>query len=134
MIYLLDTSVLSELAKLRPNPTTVKSFTDRFDDVRLASVVIHEVRYGIERLPEGKRKHELRSRMDQFLGTISALPYDAAAGEWHALERVRLEALGRVPPLADGMIAATAAVHGCTLVTSNTRDFTGFQLTVESWA
>jgi predicted nucleic acid-binding protein len=32
------------------------------------------------------------------------------------------------------MIAATAAVHGCTLVTANTRDFAAFQLTVESWA
>lgn len=134
MIYLLDTSVLSELAKPRANPNTVKSFTDHFQDVRVASVVIHEVRYGIERLPEGKRKHEVRSKMDQFLATISVLAYDAAAGEWHASERVRLEALGRVPPVADGMIAATAAVHGCTLVTANTRDFTAFQLAVESWA
>jgi tRNA(fMet)-specific endonuclease VapC len=134
MIYLLDTSIVSELTKPRPNAKTVKAFTDHFEDVRLASVVLHESRYGIERMPDGKRKDTLRAAMDVIVLGIPVLPYDAAAGEWHAAERARLEAAGRTPAFADGLIAATAAVHGCTLVTANTRDFRAFALTVQSWA
>jgi tRNA(fMet)-specific endonuclease VapC len=132
--YLLDTSVVSELAKLRPNPRTVKAFTDHFDEVRLASVVLHELRYGIERLPDGKRKETLRAAMDVIVSGIVVLPYDAAAGAWHASERVRLEALGRVPAFADGLIAATAAVHGCALVTANAKDFRAFAVKIETWS
>lgn len=134
MIYLLDTSVVSELAKPQPNATTVKTFADRFHDVRLASVVLHEIRYGIERLPDGKRKEMICAAMEIIVNGIAVLAYDAAAGEWHATERARLEATGRVPALADGLIAATAAVHGCTLVTANARDFRAFAVTVETWA
>jgi tRNA(fMet)-specific endonuclease VapC len=133
-MYLLDTSVVSELAKPRPNPKTVRAFNDHFEDVRLASVVLHEIRFGIERLPDGKRKDTIRAAMDVFVDAITVLPYDAAAGEWHACERARLEQAGRVPAFADGLIAATAAVHDCTVVTANPKDFRVFSVSVETWS
>lgn len=62
------------------------------------------------------------------------LPYDEAAADWHARERARLVAAGRTPPLLDGQIAAVAAVNDLVLVTSNVRDFRGFDgLRIEDW-
>lgn len=133
MPYLLDTSVLSELAKPRPNPDTVQAFTDHFEDVRLAAVCLHEIRYGVERLPDGKRKETLREAVDALVTGLPVLPYGDAAAQWHATERARLEKAGATPTFADGQIAATAAVNGCRLVTSNVKDFRRFDLTVERW-
>jgi tRNA(fMet)-specific endonuclease VapC len=134
MIYLLDTSIVSELAKPAPRANIVRSFTTHFDDVRLASVVLHELRYGIERLPAGKRKDTIRAAMEIIVNGIEVLPYETAAAEWHAVERARLQASGRTPPFVDGMVAATAAAHGCALVTANARDFRMFSISVETWS
>lgn len=131
--YLLDTSLVSELARPRPAERIVAAFAKHFEDVRLASLVVHELTYGIARLPAGKRKETLRGAVDVLTQGVPVLPYDAAAADWHAMERARLEMIGRVPSFADGMIAATAAVHGCVLVTLNPRDFRPFTLSVESW-
>lgn len=132
-MYLLDTSVVSELAKPKPNANTVRAFADHLHEVSLASVVLHEIRYGIERLPDGKRKDTIRGAMDVIVNTLVVLPYDAKAAEWHASERARLQALGRAPAFADGLIAATAAAHGCKLVTANARDFRSFSIAIETW-
>ncbi len=65
----------------------------------------------------------------------SVLPYDGAAATWHATERARLSRLGRTPPFRDGQIAATAFVHGLTVVTANVRDFQHFAgLSIEDWS
>lgn len=134
MTYLLDTSILSELTKPSPNPETVRAFTEHFDHVRLASVSLHEIRYGIERLLHGKRKETLREAMRSIVSDIAVLPYGEAAAEWHATERARLEKEGKTPSFADGQIAAIAAVNGCELITVNVKDFRGFDLKVETWS
>jgi tRNA(fMet)-specific endonuclease VapC len=65
---------------------------------------------------------------------MPVLPYDAAASEYHAIERARLERIGRTPSFADGQIAAIAHTNDLILVTINLNDFGGFQdLRVESW-
>ncbi|NDC16106.1 MAG: type II toxin-antitoxin system VapC family toxin [Synechococcaceae bacterium WB9_2_170] len=89
-----------------------------------ASVVIHELRYGVQRLPMGRR----RQRLDQYLQTVlasglTALPYDTTAALWHGEQRASLEARGLKPTFADGQIAAIAATQGLVLVTRNTSDF-----------
>jgi tRNA(fMet)-specific endonuclease VapC len=67
--------------------------------------------------------------------TLPILPYDKEAAQWHARERARLEARGRNFPFVDAQIAAIAAVHELTLVTTNLRDFRAFRdLSVETWA
>ncbi len=89
-----------------------------------ASVVIHELRYGVQRLPKGPR----RQRLDQYLQAVLAsvltvLPYDTTVALWHGDQRASLEARGVKPPFADGQIAAIAATQGLVLVTRNTNDF-----------
>jgi tRNA(fMet)-specific endonuclease VapC len=100
-----------------------------------ASVVIHEMRFGVGRLPVGKRKTALMSYLNRLLAhPIAVLPYDAEAALYHAGERARQIALGYNAPYADGQIAAIAAVNGLTLVTRNMADFQRFSgLRLDNW-
>jgi tRNA(fMet)-specific endonuclease VapC len=132
--YLLDTDGLSEPLRPTPNQGFLKRFRTNEAKLGLAAVTLHEALYGIERLPDGKRKEGLRSYMRDVVQKMSVLPYDAKAAEWHARERARLDAAGRPMPYADGQIAAVAAVHGLTLVTANARDFRHVEgVRVENW-
>ena len=80
-----------------------------------------------------------RTALEAFLAsvvqaTLPVLAYDEHSAEWHAIERARLERLGKVAPFVDGQIAAIAATNGLTLVTANTADFKLFKnLTIVNW-
>jgi tRNA(fMet)-specific endonuclease VapC len=134
--FLLDTSVVSEPALALPNARLVRRLEQRAGHCAIASPVWHELIYGVARLPEGKR----RSTLDYYVQSVvrdrfPILPYDQLAAEWHARERVRLEASGRATPFIDGQIAAIAHTQNLVLVTSNTRDFSAFQdLEVADWS
>ena len=118
MSWLLDTNVLSELARPRPD----------------AAVVWHELRFGLVRLPSGRRRDALAAFVSGLASRFPVLPYDLRAAEWHAVERARLERLGEPAPFADGQIAAVAVTNGLRLATRNVADFGVFaDLTVESW-
>jgi tRNA(fMet)-specific endonuclease VapC len=86
-------------------------------------------------MPSGKRKHLIEEYLfGVIVQSIPILAYDAAATEWHAQERARLEAMGRVAPFADGQIAAVAKVHGLKIVTKNVDDFSFFEgISVDGW-
>ncbi len=131
---LLDTNALAEAIRPVPNPGFLKKLRANEAKVAIASVTLHEAIFGVERLPAGKRKEILRAYMRDVVAKIPVLPYDAPAAEWHARERLRLEALGRPLPYADGQIAAVTVIHGLTLVTANVRDFQGIEgLRFEDW-
>jgi tRNA(fMet)-specific endonuclease VapC len=131
---LLDTNALAEAVRPRPNAGFLKRLRANEAGLAIASVTLHEAIYGVERLPDGKRKRLLRDYVREVVAKLPVLPYDGAAGEWYARERARLEAAGRPMPYADGQIAAIAAVHGLTLVTANVQDFRHVEgLRVEDW-
>jgi tRNA(fMet)-specific endonuclease VapC len=132
--FLLDTNALAEPMRPAPNEGFLKRLRANEAKLAIASVTLHEALYGIERLPEGKRREALRAYMREAVTKMTALLYDNKAAEWHARERARLEAAGRTMPYADGQIAAVAVVNALTLVTSNVRDFRHVaQLRVENW-
>lgn len=135
MRYLLDTNVLSEPTRPKPNAHVLERLAQRREQVCTAAPVWHELSYGCRRLPESKRRRELTRYLEQILApSIVILPYDAAAAAWHAGERARLTALGRTPAFVDGQIAAVAKVRDLVLVTANVKDFGGFEdLLVEDW-
>jgi tRNA(fMet)-specific endonuclease VapC len=131
---LLDTNAIAEAVRPAPNAAFVKRLKANEAKLAIASVTLHEAVYGVERLPEGRRKHTLREYMRDVVLRMTVLPYDAAAADWHARERVRLEGKGRTMPYADGQIAAIAVVRSLTLVTANVRDFRAVPgLRVEDW-
>jgi tRNA(fMet)-specific endonuclease VapC len=121
--FLLDTNALAEPVRPTPDAAFIKRLRANETKLAIASVTLHEALYGVERLPEGKRKRMLREYMQDVVAKITVLAYDARVAEWHARERARLERAGRPMPYADGQIAATAVVHGFTFVTANLRDF-----------
>jgi tRNA(fMet)-specific endonuclease VapC len=121
---LLDTNVLSEPMRQQPDAAVMAQIEAGGHQLHTASVVIHELRYGVQRLPKGRR----RQRLDQYIQAVLAsgltvLPYDATAALWHGEQRASLEARGVKPPFADGQIAAIAATQGLVLVTRNISDF-----------
>ena len=124
MNVLLDTNVLSEPMRQQPDAAVMAQIEAGGHQLHTASVVIHELRYGVQRLPKGRR----RQRLDQYIQAVlasglSVLPYDTTAALWHGEQRASLEARGLKPPFADGQIAAIAVTQGLVLVTRNTSDF-----------
>jgi tRNA(fMet)-specific endonuclease VapC len=132
--WLLDTNVLSELARPRPDEGVLARFAEIADDAAIAAVVWHELRFGVERLPSGRRRDALAEFVSGLASRFPVLPYDRRAAEWHAVERARLESIGTPAPFADGQIAAVAVTNGLRLSTRNVADFGAFaDLAVESW-
>lgn len=124
---LLDTNVVSELA--RPNPSTqVRSFMRGLEgDSFLSVITLHEIDYGIACLPDGKRKRDIELWLEaieqQFAEFI--LPVARGVARQAAWLRRQAQQQGRVIHLADALIAGTALEQGLQLVTRNTSDFEG---------
>lgn len=127
MTFLLDTNVVSEWVKPRPDPGVVAWLAQADEDrVFISVVTLAELRYGVERMDDGAR----RRRIDEWLrhdlplrfeGRVLAID-DAVADAWGRVVAHR-EALGRPIGPVDAFIAATAQVHELALVTRNTQDF-----------
>lgn len=127
MNFLLDTNVVSEWTKARPDSGVVDWLAQIDEDAVFLSVVTFaELRHGIERLPASKR----RKQLDEWLRSDLPLRFEqrilpvdgAVADEWGRVV-ARHDALGRPIHAMDALIAATAHVHALTLVTRNTSDF-----------
>lgn len=127
MSFLLDTNVVSEWIKPQPNAGVVEWAAQvNEDDVFLSVVTFAELRHGIERLATGARHRRLDEWLrndlpSRFEGRIVGID-GAIADEWGRLVAHR-ETRGRPIQAMDALIAATAQVHGLTLVTRNTADF-----------
>ena len=136
MRFLLDTNVLSEPARPEPN-------AGRHAAVRESSRRGLYRLSGVERAPlrlppsaaSSKRREELRGYLRERLEpSLTILPYDAPAADWHAEERARLGRVGRTPAFVDGQIAAVARVNDLVLVTGNVADYQDFEgLVIEDW-
>jgi tRNA(fMet)-specific endonuclease VapC len=132
--YLLDTNVVSELARPVPNPAVLEHLAAAEGRSAVAATVWHELVFGVERLPPGARRDGLRAFVDEIAARLPVLPYDRPAASWHARERARLTAAGFGPAFADGQVAAVAVTNDLRLVTRNVADFANFaDLAVENW-
>ena len=121
--YLLDTNIISEPARPDPNASVVDRMDEFSGEVALSAPVWHELIYGVERMPEGKRRTYLADYLAEVVRpSMPIIPYDRAAAHWHGTARAALEAQGHPPPFACGRIAAVAATRSLILVTRNTLD------------
>jgi predicted nucleic acid-binding protein len=137
--YLLDTNVVSEWVKPQPHPGVVTwlATTDE-DRVFLSVVTLAELRRGIERLPICARRtrleawlsHELPLRFEKRV-----LPIDPPVADAWGRIVSRSQAQGRTIHARDAFLAASADVHGLTLVTRNISDFDALgQTLLNPWA
>jgi len=133
--YLLDTNILSEPLRPRPNPRILDRLRRNQEELATAAIVWHELLFGCYRLPTSAKRAAVEDYLFQVVApSIPILPYDEGAADWHAAERARLVSTGKTPSFADGQIAASARVNDLILVTLNTADYAGFQeLTIEDW-
>ncbi|MCC7010687.1 MAG: type II toxin-antitoxin system VapC family toxin [Acidobacteria bacterium] len=132
MTFLLDTTILSELRRPRP-AAGLTAWFDRqdADDLFVSVLTLGEIREGVERL---RTKEAARARtLDAWLTTLTTvysdrlLPVDETVAE--AWGRLRAD-VRRSVPVIDTMLAATARVHGLTIVSRNERDFAGLGVPV----
>jgi len=133
--YLLDTNIISEPARPDPNATVLAQLDTRSSEVALPAPAWHELVYGAERLPAGKRRSYLMRYLTEVVRpSMPIVPYDDEAARWHGIARAALEAEGRTQPFVDGQIAAIASTRSLILVTRNTSDFEVYdKLHVEDW-
>ncbi len=120
--YLLDTNVVSELRKPRPHGAVV-AWLDSIDDAQLflSALTLAEIQAGIEltREQDVSKAAEIEEWLDLVAGSYNVLPMDAATFRaWARLMHKKSDTL-----YEDAMIAATAKVHGLTVVSRNVADF-----------
>jgi tRNA(fMet)-specific endonuclease VapC len=133
--FLLDTNVFSELSKEEPQRRVLSRFHQHRLAVASCAPVLHELQFGVLRMPEGERRERLWNFVNGFLEEgIETLPYDRKAAEIHARERARAAAKGILWPTVDGQIAAIAVANNAALVTRNMSDFRRFRgLRLTDW-
>jgi toxin FitB len=136
--YLLDTNVVSEWMKPRPNPGVVEWLADADEDRLFLSVAtLVELRYGVERLAKGQKRNQLEDWLEtdlknRFEGRVLGID-EKVAGEWGRM-LAKADAAGRPMGAMDGFQAATAMTHGLTLVTPNANDFSASAIkVVDPW-
>lgn len=120
--YLLDTNVVSELRKPRPHGGVV-AWLESVDDTQLylSAVTLGEIQAGIEltREQNPEKAQAIEAWLELVAGVYNVLPMDAATFRaWARLMHRKSDTL-----YEDAMIAATAKVHGLTVVTRNVSDF-----------
>ncbi len=133
--YLLDTNILSEAKRPKPNQKVMEKLKLCKHEIATATVVIHELLYGCFRLPESKRREDLEDYINLvILAQLPLLDYDLKSAQYHAQERARLSKLGKIPGFSDGQIASIAFTNNLFLVTNNVSDFQDFDgLRIENW-
>lgn len=133
--FLLDTNVLSEPLKPKPNQQVLDLLAANSNAMATAATAYDEIVFGYAKLIDSRRKRSIEAYVYQEIEKkLLILPYDQSAAKWHAFERARLRIIGKTPPVLDGQIAAIAATNNLILVTRNVKDFQHFQgLTIENW-
>jgi hypothetical protein len=136
-MIVVDTNVASEL--MRPSPErAVQEWARSHGGKELCTtaITVAEILYGIERLPEGRRREVLRSAAAEIFEVFAeqVLPFDTAAAEQYALVVTQRDGLGLPIDGFDAQIAAICRAQRAVLATRNLADFrkTGIEV-INPW-
>ena len=126
-MILLDTNVVSAVMTPAP-PASVLDWLDSqpSDSLYLSTITTAEIHFGLQALPEGRRRRDLEDRFEQFVATGFAyriLPFGEQAAVRYGELMARRRKLGRPMSVLDGQIAAIARANRFAVATRNVRDF-----------
>ena len=124
-MIIFDTNVVSDLMRGGSAPVLRWLSTIAGPDIYTTVITRSEVRYGVARLPAGRRQDDLQRRADAFFDEIAerTLPFDAAAADRYGVLVAMREARGHPISVPDAQIASIAHVRRANLATRNARDF-----------
>lgn len=125
MSFLVDTNVVSELTRPKPDQAVVDWMARNLDQVYISTITVGELRYGIERLPIGKRKKSLHAWLTETCRIMDGriLSFNTSACHVWGQLRAKWEAEGLRVSVIDGQIAAIAVRHSLKVATRNVADF-----------
>ena len=132
--YLLDTNIISNVAKPVPSAALVAWMADQInEDLFISSLTLAEIQRGVLAMPAGKKRRELESWLSgpdglQSLFVGRVLSFDEKAALVWARLMVEGTTTGRSRSALDMIIAAVAEANECVLVTANEKDFAGLQI------
>lgn len=118
MKYLLDTNIISELTRRRPNPG-VLDWASRVTEHLISAITVDELWFGISRCPT----INLTDWLKQYTEQHTVLPVTEDIAMRAGRMRGEFSRRGIAREQSDMLIAATAQAHNLTLVTRNVRDF-----------
>jgi predicted nucleic acid-binding protein len=137
-MIVLDSNVLSELMRTEPaQAVTAWVQAQQAASLCTTAVSVAEIRYGLQRLPAGKRRTLLREAADDVFESFAdqVLPFDAESARHYADIVIERERAGTPISGFDAQIAGICRTHKAALATRNTDDFTGLQLPlIDPWA
>src|SRR5258708_1273412 len=134
MRYLLDTNIISHIAKPAPSASLLAWMSEQNDeDLFIASLTVAEIRRGVLEKPAGKKRDQLEAWFSgpegpQALFADRILAFDEKAGLIWARLMAEGKAKGRPRSGLDTIIAAVAEANGCIVVTDNEKDFDGIDI------
>lgn len=126
MKYLLDTCVISELIRPKPDQIVLSWLQKQSEnDLYLSVLTFGEIEKGITKAPNLTRKKSLQLWVEndlkkRFEGRIIPIDLDVSI-KWGAIQG-EAELVGRPMPAIDGLIAVSGLIHNCVVVTRNTSD------------
>ncbi len=137
-LYLLDTCIVSESSKPRPDQNVMIQLNAKSHLSVISAVTWSELLYGLNIMPEGQRKRDLDRYLYHHVQVLyQQLPFDEHAASVLADLRARCRKSGKVVENADLMIASIAIANNVILVTRNTRHFEPLQefspLMLDNW-
>lgn len=128
--YMLDTNIISDLIRNPQGKAAQRIAKVGEDSICTSIIVAAELRYGCAK--SGSKR--ILKAVEDLLGEIDVLPFDAPADAEYGGIRSELEAAGKPIGGNDLLIAAHALMAGATIVTANTDEFKRIQgLKVENW-
>lgn len=122
-MYLLDTNIVSEFSKERPNENVLALYEARKDLCAISAITWQELMFGVSKMPEGKRKTYIEKCLVEYKEDFEIIPYDEFSADICGQLSGTCAKSGKNLPCFDSQIAATAIANGMILVTRNTADF-----------
>ena len=121
---LLDTNVLSEFIKPRPDPA-VLLFLDTIEVSWLCSITFHELNFGAERSPDARRRAKLLAWIERLRSEFAGrtIPVDDEIAAQSGRLKAAAAADGKIVSVVDALIAAAAHTRGLRVATRNIKDF-----------